>query len=114
MIEVREYIDQSGRNHYRTWLAAFDAGIRTRIDRAVFRLGQGNFSIVKPEGAGVSALGLDFGPGYRIYFGQDGSEIVVLLAGGTKRRQEDDILLAKQLWDEYKKRKKGAPNAPHA
>lgn len=106
MIELREYMDAQGRNHYRKWLANFDANIRARLDRAVYRLEQGNFSAVKPEGTGVSALRLDFGPGYRIYFGQDGAEIVLLLAGGTKQRQQDDIHLARQLWDEYKKRKK--------
>ena len=49
---------------------------------------------MKPEGEGVSALRVDFGSGYRVYFGQDGDQLVILLAGGTKRRQENDIQLA--------------------
>jgi putative addiction module killer protein len=69
-------------------------------------LGDGNFSSVKPEGQGVSVLRLDFGPGYRVYFGQDGEQLVILLAGGTKRRQQEDIQLARGLWSEYKKRKR--------
>jgi putative addiction module killer protein len=48
---------------------------------------------------------LDFGPGYRIYFGNDGDELVILLAGGTKRRQQADIGAAHRLWAEYKQRK---------
>jgi putative addiction module killer protein len=61
---------------------------------------------VKPEGQGVSALRLDFGPGYRVYFAHDGEQLVILLAGGTKRRQQEDIQLARLLWSEYKKRKR--------
>ena len=64
---------------------------RARIDKSVFRVGYGNFSGVKAEGEGVSALPVDFGSGYRVYFGQDGDQLVILLAGGTKRRQENDI-----------------------
>jgi putative addiction module killer protein len=71
-------------------------------------MGEGNLSGAKPEGEGVSALRIDFGPGYRIYFGQDGELLVILLAGGTKRRQEDDIQLARSLWAEYKGRKRQA------
>lgn len=106
MIDVREYIDGRGQNHYRKWASKLDPHVRVRIDKAVFRLGEGNFSAVQPEGEGVSALRLDFGPGYRVYFGQDGEQIVVLLAGGSKRRQQEDIERARQLWSEYKKRKR--------
>lgn len=69
-------------------------------------MGDGNFSGTKPEGEGVSALRLDFGPGYRIYFGRDGDFLVILLAGGSKRRQDKDIQLARALWAEYKARKR--------
>jgi putative addiction module killer protein len=84
-----------------------DPSVRVRVDKAVFRLGEGNFSSAKPEGQGVSALRLDFGPGYRVCFGQDAGLLVILLAGGTKRRQQEDIELARRLWSEYKKRKRG-------
>ena len=49
---------------------------------------------------------INFGPGYRIYFGKDGEEIVILLGGGTKRRQENDIQAALGRWEDYKQRKK--------
>jgi len=65
MIEVREYIDANGRGHFSRWRLKLDWSIRARIDQALLRLGEGNFSSVKPEGEGVSALRLDFGPGYR-------------------------------------------------
>ncbi len=53
----------------------------------------------------MAELKLDFGPGYRIYFGQDGQMLVILLAGGTKKRQGEDIATAKARWAEYKERK---------
>jgi putative addiction module killer protein len=53
-------------------------------------------------GCGVSEYKIDFGPGYRIYFGQDGSTLVILLNGGTKKTQSTDIEKAKTFWLEYK------------
>jgi len=49
---------------------------------------------------------IDFGPGYRVYFGRDGDSLVILLAGGTKRRQQHDIATAQARWADYKKRRK--------
>ena len=50
---------------------------------------------------------IDFGPGYRIYFGKDGDRLVILLAGGTKSRQQKDIATAQMRWADYKRRRKG-------
>jgi putative addiction module killer protein len=72
---------------------------------AVLRLETGNFSAAKGVGAGVFELRLDFGPGYRVYFGKDGERVVILLGGGTKQRQSNDIEAAQQLWREYKRNK---------
>ena len=58
-------------------------------------------------GDGVQELKIDYGPGYRVYFGFDGSTLIILLAGGTKQRQDRDITEAKAMWAEYKRRKKG-------
>jgi len=62
-----------------------------RVTVAVLRLEAGNFSIAKGAGAGIFELRLDFGPGYRMYFGKDGEQLVILLGGGTKKRQQSDI-----------------------
>ncbi len=108
MIELREYVGANGCDHFSRWRQKLDASVRVRIDQAVLRLGEGNLSNVKAEGEGVLALRLDFGPGYRVYFGRDGERLILLLAGGSKRRQQDDIVLARSLWVSYKAEKRGA------
>ena len=66
------------------------------------RLGQGNFSNVKSVGGSVLELRIDFGPGYRVYFGRDSKTLVILLTGGTKKRQQRDIDTAHTYWQDYK------------
>ncbi len=73
---------------------------------ALYRLEQRNMSNVKSVGKGVSEYRIDFGPGYRVYFGQAGDALVILLGGGTKKRQRRDISNAQKLWAEYKSRKR--------
>ena len=68
---------------------------------------QGNFSNVKPVGLGVAEYRIDFGPGYRIYFGQEGDVLVILLGGGTEKGQNTDIGRAQLRWQTYKSRRKG-------
>ncbi len=62
---------------------------------------------MKGVGSVVFELKVDFGPGWRVYFGNDGSEIVILLGGGRKRRQQRDIEAAHGRWQDFKRRKKG-------
>jgi putative addiction module killer protein len=104
-IEVREYVDAQGRIPYRDWLVKLDTATRARVIAAVLRMGNGNFSAARGAGSGISELRLDFGPGYRVYFGKDGEQLVILLGGGAKKRQQADIDAAQALWAEYKKRK---------
>ena len=73
---------------------------------ALARMEQGNFSQVKGVGSGVFEYRIDFGPGYRIYFGKDGNMLVILVGGGTKKRQSHDIAAAQECWAAYKRRKK--------
>jgi len=106
VIEIRQYIDRLGRNPFERWFENLDETTRARIAIALGRLQNGNFSTAKSVGAGVSELRLDFGPGYRVYFGRDGETIVILLGGGTKKRQEADIEAARRLWRDYKQMKR--------
>jgi len=73
---------------------------------ALTRVELGNLSDHKSVGVGVWELRLDFGPGYRVYFGKEGDRLIILLGGGTKKRRQKDIETAKQLWKDYKKRKR--------
>ena len=69
------------------------------------RLSLGNMSTVKGVGSRVFELRIDFGPGYRVYCGEDGEHLIVLLGGGTKQRQQRDINAAATNWEDYKRRK---------
>lgn len=83
-----------------------DGTTRARITIVLDKLQRGNFSGVKGAGAGIFELRLDFGPGFRVYFGKDGDQIVILLGGGTKKRQQADIEAARELWQDYKQQKR--------
>jgi putative addiction module killer protein len=106
MIELRGYIDGKGTKRFANWLETLDSVAAARVTIALTRLEQGNFSNVKGVGARVYEYKIDFGPGYRIYFGRDGETLVILLGGGTKKRQNKDIETAKTCWNDYKQRKR--------
>ncbi len=105
MIDVREYLDTKGRSPYAVWFDSLNAEAAAKVATAVTRISLGNFSNVEGVGSGVFEYKLDFGPGYRIYFGKDGETLVILLGGGTKRRQQRDINAALANWQDYKRRK---------
>jgi len=104
-IEIRSFVGANGRIPFQAWFETLDVQTQARVTIALTRLARGNRSNVKGLGGGVAELKLDWGPGYRIYFGQDGQTLVILLAGGTKKRQAEDIATAKARWAEYKERK---------
>jgi len=106
MVEVLEYLDQKGNSPFADWFNALDAQAAAKVSTAQTKLGLGNWSNVEGVGGGVYERVIDFGPGYRIYFGKDGDKVVILLAGGTKKRQDTDIINAKERWQDYKQRKK--------
>jgi putative addiction module killer protein len=106
MAELKEYLDAKGRSPFKAWFDRLDTQAAAKVTVAVVRLQQGNVSNTKSVGGGVLEYRIDFGPGYRIYFGRDGDEIIILLGGGTKKRQQTDIERAKEHWQDYKTRKK--------
>jgi putative addiction module killer protein len=110
MIEIREYIDELGINHFGKWFQKLNALASAKVVRYIARIEQGNFSTFKSAGQGVFECKIDFGPGYRVYFGKDGEQLVILLGGGTKKRQQQDIQKAQRLWQEYKSRKARGDN----
>lgn len=86
-------------------LRALSVHAAAKVATALERIAAGNLSNVKTVGSGVLEYRVNFGPGYRIYFGRDGDRLVILLAGGTKKRQQQDIRQAKVNWEDYCNRK---------
>jgi putative addiction module killer protein len=106
-INIREFLDDSGRSPFGRWFEGLNAAAAARVTVALTRLGRGNFSNVEGVGRGVYELKIDFGPGYRVYFGKDGDRIVILLGGSSKKRQGVAIAVAHAAWTDYKRRKGG-------
>lgn len=104
--KVVEYIDKQGNSSFGKWFSRIPAQAAARVTIALYRLEQGNLSNTKSVGKGVFEYKIDFGPGYRIYFAQDGNVLVILLNGGTKKKQNTDVKRSQKLWTAYKRRKK--------
>ena len=98
-------MDEHGRVPFETWILELDGQAQAKVTIALSRLERGNLSNVESVGDGVSELKLNWGPGYRVYFGQDGKTIIILLCGGTKKRQSRDVAAAKVRWANYKLRR---------
>ncbi len=105
MTELRFYLSGDGSAPFETWFCDLEASAAAKVTVALSRLERGAISNVKPVGEGVSEYRIDWGPGYRVYFGKDGAALVILLTGGTKQRQQRDIDQAKALWADYRQRK---------
>lgn len=103
--EVRIYVTADGRSPFSEWRDSLrdrraKAKIRARLDRVE----EGNLGDYKSVGESVFELRIDYGSGYRIYFGQEGSTIIILLCGGDKSTQAQDIHRAKEYWEDYRSR----------
>ena len=104
--KILHYRTDGGRVPYREWIDSLrdklgKAYILDRIDRAE----DGNLGKQRSVGGGVVEMKIDFGPGYRVYLGQDGEELIILLCGGDKSTQDKDIRLAQDYWQDYRRRK---------
>ena len=106
MAELRYYVTADGESVFESWFSDLNAQAAAKITVALARLEHGNLSNAKPVGGGVIEFRIDWGPGYRIYFGRDGDQVVILLTGGTKQRQQRDISAAKDAWKDYQRRKR--------
>lgn len=85
-------------NLFMKWLTGLrDQKAIARIQIRIDRLALGNPGDVRPVGSGISEMRIDYGPGYRVYFSQRGSDLVILLCGGDKTTQTSDIEKAKRV-----------------
>ena len=92
MIEIRET------ETFSSWLRDLrDDRARAKIAARVRRLAFGNPGDLKPVGEGISELRIHHGAGYRVYFVQRGTLLIMLLCGGDKATQDKDIATAKKL-----------------
>ena len=99
--DIQIYATAEGMQPFKEWLRNLkDAVGKSRIRSRLNRVQDGNLGKTRAVGEGVIELKDDFGPGYRIYCGQDG-DTVVLLTGGDKDSQSSDIEDAKRYWRDY-------------
>jgi putative addiction module killer protein len=104
MVEVLILANDDGREPFIDWLHGLrDQRAVARISARIERLHQGLFGDTKSLGRGVYELRVDYGPGYRVYFGREADTVVLLLCGGDKRTQRRDIEQAMQWWERWKK-----------
>ena len=102
---VGTYVTREGKDVFQGWLDRLaDRQARVLIDKTIAKVRLGNLGRHKSVGQGVQEIVLDYGPGYRIYFGEYGTTLVVLLVGSTKKRQQDAITLAQRYWIDWKER----------
>lgn len=103
---VRIYRLPDGSVPYLMWFEKLrDSQAKQLIRTRVSRVRSGNLGVARSVGGGVQELVIHYGPGYRLYFGQDGIDIVILLCGGDKSTQHEDIKKAKEYWKDFKKEK---------
>jgi len=109
-VEVREYRAVDGKTPVTQWLSDLrDFEARARIVSRLDRLKAGLLGDWKSVGEGVYELRIDYGPGYRVYYAQDGEALIILLCGGDKRSQAKDIERAHAYWKDYKAREPKPP-----
>lgn len=103
--EIEYYETADGTHPFRDWLLSLrDKEGRRKIKTRIDRVSLGNFGYCEAVGEGVMELKIDFGPGYRVYFGQAGNKLVILLHGGDKSSQRRDIKTAHEYWADYRRR----------
>jgi len=102
--QVENYVRSDGSCPFEDWMTSLrDQQARARIRTRIARIRLGNLGNCEPVGGGVLELKIDYGPGYRVYFGQVGTKLVILLCGGDKSSQTEDIRRAIEYWQDYKK-----------
>jgi len=102
--QVENYVHSDGSCPFEDWMTSLrDQRARARIRTRIGRVRLGNLGNCEPVGGGVLELKIDYGPGYRVYFGEVGMKLVILLCGGDKSSQAEDIRRAIEYWEDYKK-----------
>lgn len=102
--EVFHYVAANGKDVFQEWIDGLkDISGRAIILKRIDRVEEGNFGNHGSVGNNVWELRIHYGPGYRVYYGEDGPKIVLLLCGGAKDTQKKDIHRAHELWADYRR-----------
>ena len=105
-IEIRVYSTTDGKKPFTEWLQELkDKQGKYEVLERIRRLRMGLFGVWKRLGK-IYEMKINFGPGYRVYFGKEGNTIILLLIGGMKRTQKRDINKANGYWKDYLRRSK--------
>lgn len=100
---VEYYMTPNGKVPARDWLSAIkDKMTQAILYKRIRQAGEGQFGKTKSVGSGVFEMKIDYGPGFRIYYGIHGDEIILILTAGSKRTQSADIAKAKTYWIQWK------------
>jgi putative addiction module killer protein len=101
------YLTAAGRKPFKEWLERLrDITARQKVRIKLDRVRLGNLGRNRSVGEGVYEIKIDYGPGYRVYYGLEQNRLILLLLGGDKSSQEKDISLAKAYWNDHKRRRK--------
>lgn len=103
-IEILYYQTSSGKCPFESWLRSLDFAVQAVVDARLARVRRGLFGDHKSLGGGIWEIRLNIGPGYRIYYGKYGCEVVILLCAGDKKTQAADIDTASGFWQDYLRR----------
>lgn len=106
MPKIEQYERENGDVPFAEWFDSLSPQPAAKVTSAIIRMEMGNFGDSPSVGGGVRERKINFQRGYRIYFAMDGDDLVLLFWGGTKTRQQKDVNKAKELWNEYKERKR--------
>ena len=102
--QIFYYQTSDGRIPFREWLFRLDPSAYARVAARLLRLSEGNFGDFKNLGLGIFELRIHWGPGYRVYYGENRGTLIILLCGGDKKSQPRDIRRALEYWRNYKAR----------
>ena len=103
--KVETYVTRDGKDVFQEWLDGLaDRRAKVLVDKTIAKIRLGNLGQHKSVGEGVQEIVLDYGPGYRIYFVEHGTTLIILLLGSTKKKQDEAIKLAKRYYTDWKER----------
>lgn len=104
---ISYYLTAAGEKPFKEWFDGLkDIMTRQKVRIRLDRVRLGNLGKNRSVGEGVYEIKIDYGPGYRVYYGLDKKTVVLLLLGGDKSSQKKDITQALTYWEDHKRRKR--------